>query len=148
MTMLLDVIKARHDARTIYLYLQEGAISSTGGMGYYRRYRRSRYNAPQAPLPVHVDGMEHLKRHGATVDANVAVKDLKDQGQFVLPTGAGIADLSIILRQTAIVLSDGDFAKLNTDAMTQKKIASEFTKAMVKAVANRVFVTTVVPYLA
>jgi hypothetical protein len=142
-TMLLDVITARHDCRTMYLYLQ----SSGYGYSYRRLYRRRRYGQ------VTVDGLRQLTKAGAE-DAVAALKPeditekLKTDGQYVLPKDAGIASLSIILQSFTLGLTEDVFSKLDTTVMTQRKVAAEFTKTMVAAVTNRVFVNTVVPYLA
>lgn len=152
-SMLMDIIKVRHDARTIYLFLQEGGISTTtGGTPTFRGYRRRRFVNPYAPVTpavTTINGMEYVTRNAdIPVNTDAAIKSLKDEGQFVLPTGRGVADLSIILRQAQIVLTDDAFAKMDASQMTQRKIAAEFTKTMVKAVANRVFVGTVIGHLA
>lgn len=152
-SMLMDIIKVRHDARTIYLFLQEGGISTTtGGTRTFRGYRRRRFVNPYAPVTpavTMINGMEYVTRNAdIPVNTDAAIKSLKDEGQFVLPTGRGVADLSIILRQAQIVLTDDAFAKMDASQMTQRKIAAEFTKTMVKAVANRVFVGTVIGHLA
>ena len=139
LTMLMDVIKARHDARTIYLYLQSGGYASYG-----RRYRRW---AGQTE----VDGQRYIVRAGADeslINAEQATKDLRDNGQYVFPKDTGAADLTIILRQSQIAMDEAAFSKMDVSGMTQRKIASEFTKAMVKNTANRVFINTVVPHLA
>jgi Mg-chelatase subunit ChlD len=143
LTMLLDVIKLRHDSRIVYLYLQ----SSSYGYNPYSRYRRRRRVAP-----VTCDGFTSLVRAGKLEAAqNVSLEsvtnELKANGQYVLPTDLAVADLSIILRTSTLELTEDEFAKLDADGLSQRKIAQAFTKSMVKAVANRVFVNTVVPHL-
>ena len=141
-TLLLDIMKARLDCRTMYLYLQSGSY------GYARR-RYGRRRAGQ----VSTDGLRQMTRPGCE-DAVTAVPfetfeaEMKKSGQFVLPKDAGIADLNIVLKSETLGLQEDAFGKLNTNTMSQKKVASAFTKAMVGAVTNRVFVNTVVPYLA
>lgn len=144
LTMLLDVIKARHDARTVYLYLQAGRMTE----GYARGRRR--WNRPEAPVTV--EGFNYLVRAGKFGDAkNIQHTDvvaaLTADGQYVLPKDLGVADLAIILRTNTLCLTEDEFAKMDTTDMTQRKVAAQFTKSMVKSVANRVFVNTVIPHL-
>jgi hypothetical protein len=142
-TMLLDVIAARHECRTMYLYLQ----SSGYGYSYRRSYRRRRSGQ------VTVDGLRQLTKAGQeslteNIEPEAVTDALKEKGQYVLPTEAGIAHLSIILKADTLGLTEDAFSKLDTTDMSQRKVAAEFTKTMVAAVTNRVFVNTVVPYLA
>jgi hypothetical protein len=65
-----------------------------------------------------------------------------------MPANVSVADLAMILPTGGATLTEDAFTKLDTENMTQKKIAAEFTKAMVNAVANRKFVNSVVPHLA
>jgi hypothetical protein len=48
----------------------------------------------------------------------------------------------------SVGLTENAFSKLDTTDMSQKKVAVEFVKASVKAVSNRRFVNSVIPYLA
>ncbi|MDE2104002.1 MAG: hypothetical protein KGL39_42590 [Patescibacteria group bacterium] len=144
LTMLLDVMKLRHDTRTIYIYLQE---SRRNYYGYHRSYNRTRRPG------VTLNGINYLVRAGqqesfSKIDRTKIVAGLKEDAQYVLPAGIGVADLSILLPQDSVTLTEDEFAKLDTDNMSQKKIAAEFTKSMVKAVANRKFVNSVIPHLA
>lgn len=137
LTMLLDVMKLRHDTRTVYIYLQE----SYGG--YYRSRRGGTTTR----------GLDYLVRAGQlnamrAIDHKAIAKTLTADAQYVLPATIGVADLAILLPADSVTLTEDEFGKLNTDNMTQKKIAAEFTKSMVKAVANRKFVNSVVPHLA
>ena len=132
LTMLLDVIKLRHDTRTVYIYMQVSNVYSR--------------NAG-------TQGFAYLVRAGKQTEANqiaetTITSSLTTDGQYVLPAAVGCADLAMILPVGSVTLTEDAFSKLNTDEMTQKKIAAEFTKSMVKAVANRKFVNSVVPHLA
>jgi hypothetical protein len=146
MTMLLDVMKLRHDTRTIYLYLQSGPASSRLAHRYYYNTHRGAQSVPA------IDGLSYAVRGGqeaavAALGESSMLATLKDDGQYVLPQGLGVADYSVLLRVSRLTLADDAFAKLDTNGMTQRKIAAEFTKAMVKGVANRVFVNTLTPAL-
>jgi Mg-chelatase subunit ChlD len=145
-TMLLDVIKARHDARTIYLYLDSTTSYSTS-FSYRSRYRR---RTPSATISIAALGyLTRAFKHEAVAALDTsAVRDaLKTDGQYVLPVDLGVADLSIILRTSSLRMDEFAFAKMDASQMTQKTVAKEFTKAMVKATSNRVFVGVVVPFL-
>jgi hypothetical protein len=143
LTMLLDVMKLRHDTRTVYIYLQErGSYRSV----YRRRYRR--YAQPSYD----VQGFDYLVRAGKSEEANkinraTVTATMKEDGQYVLPASMSVADLSIILPVNSVRLTENEFSNLDTEDMTQRKIAAEFTKSMVKAVANRKFVNSVIPHL-
>lgn len=141
LTMLLDIIKLRHDSRNVYIYLQPG------GYRYSRRFR-----GRTARPGYSTDGLNYLVRTGKEDLAGQLVRadileSLKTDGQYVLPVAVGVADLAIILPVGSVVLSENEFKGLDTSDLTQKKIAAEFTKSMVKAVSNRKFVNSVVPHL-
>ena len=136
LTMLLDVMKLRHDTRTVYIYLQEANRYS---------YRSRRGTASE--------GFDYLVRAGKMNEACLIAqsditKSLSADGQYVMPANVSVADLAMILPTGGATLTEDAFTKLDTENMTQKKIAAEFTKAMVNAVANRKFVNSVVPHLA
>jgi hypothetical protein len=126
LTMLLDVIKARYDARIVYLYLQ----SSGYGYNPYSRYRRRR-----RAMPVTCDGFSSLVRAGKleasqNISLESVTNDLKANGQYVLPVELAVADLSIILRTSTLELTEDEFAKLDSTDLSQRKIAAAFTKSM------------------
>ena len=148
LTMLLDIIKLRHGTRTIYIYLQNGSI------GYAPR-RRSRYRRSYQPqtTQVSIDGFRYLVGASHFTEAVkitlASVKNaLRDEGQYCLPKDLGVADLAIILPPASVALTEDAFSKLDTTDMSQKKVVAEFVKSSVKAVSNRRFVNSVVPYLA
>ena len=136
LTMLLDVMKLRHDTRTVYIYLQEANRYS---------YRSRRGTSSE--------GFDYLVRAGKMNEARLIAqsditKSLSADGQYVMPANVSVADLAMILPTGGAAMTEDAFTKLDTENMTQKKIAAEFTKAMVNAVANRKFVNSVVPHLA
>lgn len=150
LTMLLDIIKLRHDTRTVYIYLQERGITQRAPR--YSRYRRYRRYARPSYTAYSVEGFNYLVRAGKSEDAHkiqheTIAAQMKEDGQYVLPTNVAVADLAIILPVNSVRLTENAFAKLDTEEMTQRKIAAEFTKAMTKAVANRKFVNSVIPHL-
>lgn len=149
LTMLLDIIKLRHGTRTIYIYLQNGSVSSL----ISRRRSRYRRNYQPQGTQVSVDGFRYLVGAQHFDEASkitlASVKDaLRDEGQYCLPKELGVADLAIILPAVSVGLTENAFSKLDTTDMSQKKVAVEFVKASVKAVSNRRFVNSVIPYLA
>lgn len=145
LTMLLDVMKLRHDTRTVYIYLQ----AARG----YSSYRSRRYGRRSTPRKTYsVEGLSYLVRAGKQdesdkLDHSAIINTMKEEGQYVVPTSVAVADLAIILPVGSVQLTEDTFSKLNTDDMTQKKVAAEFTKAMVNATSNRKFVNSVVPHL-
>lgn len=140
MTLLFDIIKARHDCRCVYLYLKSGSLMSNRGRG-----RRS--SGDIVPYEV-----QYLSRAGVdyttTITVDVMRKAIGDTDQFVLPAHTAICDLAMLLSYKELEFVDDKFKTMNADGMSQRKIAQEFTKAMTKAVSNRVFVNTVIPFLA
>jgi hypothetical protein len=143
LTMLLDIIKLRHDSRNVYIYLQPGGRRSSYRRYYRGNVRRNNYST---------DGLNYLVRTGkedlaAQLDRSAILESLKTDGQYVLPVTVGVADLAIMLPVGSVMLTENEFKGLDTSDLTQKKIAAEFTKSMVKAVSNRKFVNSIVPFL-
>lgn len=131
LTFFYDLVKARHDSRTVTLFIAP-PISN---------YRSS---------PV-VASLPYLVRAGKSVDelptATIEETARKDH-QYVLPKDVGVADLSMVLTPDILQLSEGAFANANTTYMSKDDIGKLFVQTMKKSVSNRVFVNTVVPYLA
>jgi hypothetical protein len=93
----------------------------------------------------------YLGRAGKDIDTLDFTKiqaALSEDAQYLLPADMGVADLALMLKSDSLALTEDKFAKMDASKMTQKKIASEFTKAMVKAIANRKFIGVVIPVLA
>lgn len=136
LTMLLDIITARHETRTIYIFLQGGSS-----------YRRSAHRRGTSTT----SGLIELTRAGKSFDGvnwHDMITALDTDGQFVLPADISIADCAIVLRNDSLALTENEFEKMDASNMSQRKIAKEFTKSMTKAVANRKFVNSIVPFLA
>jgi hypothetical protein len=141
LTMLLDVMKLRHDTRTVYIYMQEDRSQ------YYYSWQKPKR------VTYRTDGFDYLIRAGKQeaakrIEPTTITEALRADGQYVLPSDIAVADLAIILPVGSVTLTEDEFKKLDTADLTQKKIAAEFTKSMVKAQANRKFVNSVVPHLA
>lgn len=140
LTMLLDIMKLRHDTRVVYIFLQERR------RGFGRRASRySRYSGS-------ISELRYMTRAGKTdeakrLDTTKLAEQMRTDGQVIVPAHVAVADLAIILPVGSVKLTENEFGDLKTDDMTQRKIAAEFTKSMVKAVANRKFVNSVIPHL-
>jgi hypothetical protein len=92
-----------------------------------------------------------LIRSGVTApsfDATKVKKAVDETKQFAVPAKEGIADCSIIMNASAMQLSENVFSDLNTKGMSAKRVTQEFVSAATKAIANRVFVNSVIPFIA
>jgi hypothetical protein len=91
-------------------------------------------------------GDDQLVAFGITDEA--ITKSFTEHSQYVLPAKAGVADLVMVIPTTSLKLHDTDFEHLDVTNMTQRKIASSFVKSLTLAKTNRVFVNTVIPFIA
>ncbi len=132
MTLMFDVLKTRHGSRNIYIYIAAPrSIDARAG---------------SAPM----NAIGYLRRagvEGCVQDTDVQ-KSMNATKQFVMPKALSIADCAMVIRPAALELTESEFSKWNADGATQKKVASEFVKSMVKATTNRLFVNTVIPFIA
>jgi hypothetical protein len=123
--MLFDVMKVRHNARTVAMYL-------------------STDNTTEVSSAVSAVGKLWRGTSSYNHDAKTALVATK---QFVLPEGVGVADLSVILLSEALYLQENTFAQLSTKRMKVTEIQAAFKQAAVASAANRVFVNAVMPHL-
>ncbi len=121
LAMLFDVMKVRHDARGIMLYL----VDNTGYAG---------------------GAAATMTRGKVTIDAAKVAAEMTKTKQFVVPNG--VADLCVVLNSSTLVLQENTFAALNTNGQTAEQITQHFVDAGKRAGANRVFANTVIPFLA
>jgi hypothetical protein len=128
LTLLFDVMKSRHEARNIMLFLADSTSPATA-------IHRS---------------LSFLTRANAepNVSEQDVAKQLREKHQFVMPTNTGAAELTLAVPPTELRLSENDFANSNTNGKTANQVTKAFTEASVRAISNRVFVNTVMPFLA
>jgi hypothetical protein len=74
-------------------------------------------------------------------------KSMATSNQFVMPADQSVADCAVVVRPAALMLSENDFAAWEAKGATQNQVAAEYVIATTKAVANRVFVNSVMPTL-
>jgi hypothetical protein len=140
MQMLLDIIKERHNARTILIYLASGGAkrSASDVMGTMYYLTKAACYARSTQLSQEVTRL---------VTEEKITKGFVEDGQFVIPSKLGVADLVLAIPATTTRLADKDFEELVTDGMTQRKIAAAFVKSVSTAKTNRVFVNAVIPFI-
>lgn len=138
--LLLDVNKERHDARNVFIFLHSGGKKSGGRVLGSMRYLLH----TGAILRDDVDGS--IRRAGITEQS--INKAFDEDGQFTIPSKVGVADLVLVIPSTTMKLREKEFEQLDTTGMTSRKIAGAFVKSLTGAKTNRVFVNTVIPFLA
>jgi hypothetical protein len=124
LTALFDTIRDRHDAKNVYMFLVDDAGS--GGATAATSMLR-----PQTT---------------ATFSAEDVKKALRKDGQFVVPNS--VADLAIVQQTGKLDMGNGSFAGVDTSGMTNAAIGRAFIAHAKQAQANRVFVNTVMPFIA
>lgn len=125
MTLFFDVLKARHGCRSIYIFLEEGGddVAHTCCQSLTRA---------GVPFAVRVDAVRQ----------SMAISN-----QFVMPTDQSVADCAMVVRPSALVLSENTFAAWDATRVDQRLVAANYVASMTRAVANRVFVNSVMPAL-
>ncbi len=139
--LLLQVNVDRHDCRNVFIFLNPGGKRSGANVVYSMKYllkpgvtsRYDRSNTEVAKLGI---------------NDTVINKAFDDASQYVVPSKFGVADLVLVIPTSTTRLREKDFADLNTSTMSQRKIAGAFVKSLTIAKTNRVFVNTVIPFLA
>lgn len=122
LTMLMDMVKYRHGAQTVYFFLSEG------------------YDMRVA-VDVHVRDQQGVKMPSHT-DVSVIVRE---QGQFVFPAGAGVADLTMILPTDKMALKGDDYVGVPTKG---GDVVEQYVDVLKDRANSRKFVNAVVPYIA
>ena len=129
MTLFFDVLKARHGCRSIYIYLTEGGDGT-------------RNFAPHQACHSLAKACVKFRVHVDDVRKSMAVSN-----QFVMPADQSVADCALVVRPAALQLSENEFAAWEAKGATQNYVAAAYVMASTKAVANRVFVNSVMPTL-
>jgi hypothetical protein len=126
-TLLFDVMKERHDCRGIMLYLVPSSQQAE------RAVRKMQRNTEGATKPL---------------DSTAITTQMSRTNQAVLPVGGGVADCCIVVNTNALALQENTFAGLNLTGKTATAITNAFVAELLEARASRVFVNTIVPFLA
>jgi hypothetical protein len=137
--MLLDVIRDRHQARTIYLFLVKHAKPKSA---------RTAHVLTVPETTAITTALQNTYRQGVTqVNSIAIVNAFNADGQFVVPADSSIGDLAVIVATSSLHLNETTFDKVATNGMNSKKVIAKFTETMVNNKSNRVFVNTVIPFL-
>jgi uncharacterized protein with von Willebrand factor type A (vWA) domain len=140
--MLVDSIRRRHGARVVRIHITDHPTS--------RRLREDSVSGVWTL--VHSSLLPRIVEQGMTSlpsgMASKAASELRDKGQTTFASESLYYDALIVVTSNTLDLDDDDFESKDTTGWTARKIASSFTKANVNAMKNRVFVNSVVPYLA
>lgn len=134
-SLLLNTIKDRHNASTIYMYLMETQ----------RRKERSVRGLNDAASMMRTAASNQTNRYAVTESELDAIME---DGQFILPKTEGIADLNIVIPTAAMELKEDNFKTLDTENMSQKRIAKLFAQSMTKRISHRKFVNAIIPVIA
>lgn len=120
MRLLLSVIRDRHNAKTIYMYLSD--------QGYPK-------------------GIAQLSETPHLSITDAATQWTTD-GQVVLPKGTSVADCGVVLAARHLSLTEQNFSDVDTDSMNAHQIVRTFTKMSRKQMSNRKFINVVIPFIA
>lgn len=143
--MLVDSIRRRHDARVVRIHIAPSRdlrrVAKDGNYPLWLMVHSSVVPkvAETANSDVRVLGSQIV----ATAQAS-----FKEKGQFTFSGPSVYYDALIVVSSNTLDLDEDDFESKSVSGWTARKIASEFTKSNVNAMKNRVFVNSVVPYLA
>lgn len=141
--MLVDSIRRRHDARVVRIHIApQREVRRLAKDGDYAVWSMVKSSLVPTTAPADCT----LPMLGASKQTLIAT--LKDQGQGTLAHPACYYDALIIVSSNTLDLDEEDFENTKTTGWSTRKIANAFTKANVNAMKNRVFVNSVVPYLA
>jgi hypothetical protein len=140
--MLVDSIRRRHGARVVRIHITD-----------HRTARRLKADsAYEVWTLVHSSLLPRIVEQGMTSLPSgmvpKAVTDLKEKGQVTFASESLYYDALIVVTSNTLDLDEDDFESKDTTGWTARKIATSFTKSNVNAMKNRVFVNSVVPYLA
>jgi hypothetical protein len=122
LTMLFDVMKARHDMRGIYMFL----VGSDSGASY---------------------AASSMLRPGAVdPSATDITRDMAKHAQYVVPNAC--TDCGIVQSTGALKIEGKSFKEVNTTGLSSDAIGRMFVDHNRNAQKNRVFINTVMPFIA
>lgn len=139
--MLVDSIRRRHDCRVVRIHVAQrnqmfpSNTKYGGDKGVEAKFFHTGIN-PDA------------NQNAVMKVMNAALKNQKE-GMFEVKQEIGIVyDAMIAIVNTMLDLRESRFEGQNVEGWSQNKIVQTFTQSNVAAKRNRIFVNTVVPYLA
>lgn len=122
LTLLFDIMKVRHDCRTIMMFLVSNNRSGASAEQTIRRAAE--------PQKITAHDMDTQMSNGQ---------------QFKVPNSA--ADCGMVVLTRALEMKPDTFAEKNLDGKSSAAIGKAFIDAQAESAANRVFVNTLMPYL-
>lgn len=139
--MLVDSIQRRHGCRVVRIHIVSNRearnVGKYGAAGMYRTSLKP------------YDGFDYTGGHIDNRDYDMSLaKALKRDGAVDAKGEYYYYDSLVFVSTGKLDLDEEDFSSTNTSGWTARKIAGAFTKSNVTATKNRVFVNSVVPYLA
>lgn len=146
--MLVDSIRRRHDARVVRIFItpQSAPRRASESRGFWDLIRHSMNprvaETVDNPNTVNIDALFTANYHASSVES------FKQNGQMTIAHPNCYYDALILVTSNTLDLDEDDFETQETHGWSARKIASAFTKANVNATKNRVFVNSVVPFLA
>ena len=144
---LVDSLRTRHSARVVSIRLVGGseldrcatrASRASGRQSLWSIYGKS-FVAPQAEPSL-----------DATRDETADIATLKSAGQLNWLTKDVVGDAVLIVSTARLNMTPETIERhvMGTDAATTRNIIKQFVTQNIKASRNKVFVNTVIPYLA
>jgi len=141
--MLVDSIQRRHGARVVRIHIVSNREAKTAV-----KYGASRmYSTSLIPFDLRACGTDRRNEIPADFEAKLS-QGLKANGAFDAKGELFYYDSLVLVSTAKLDLDEEDFSSKDTSGWTARKIAGAFTKSNVTTTKNRVFVNTVVPYLA
>ena len=138
--MLVDSIRRRHDARVVRIHL----VAKREMKGLSDPQAAS-YMLKSSLRPKVNDEGYTVSELGKSLDG---FKTASQTGTVTYSSPVCYYDALVVVSTDKLDLDEDDFDSKNTTGWTARKITSAFVKSNVNATKNRVFVNTVVPYLA
>jgi Mg-chelatase subunit ChlD len=138
--MLVDSIRRRHDARVVRIHL----VAKREMKGLSDPLSAS-YMLKSSLRPKVNDEGYTVSELGKSLDG---FKTAYQTGTVTYSSPACYYDALVVVSTDKLDLDEDDFDSKNMTGWTARKITSAFVKSNVNATKNRVFVNTVVPYLA
>jgi len=141
--MLVDSIQRRHGARVVRIHI----VSNREAKQAVKYGAARMYSTSLIPFDPHTRGTDRRNEIPADFEAKLS-QGLKANGAFDAKGELFYYDSLVLVSTAKLDLDEEDFSSKDTSGWTARKIAGAFTKSNVTTTKNRVFVNTVVPYLA
>jgi hypothetical protein len=149
---LIDSIQSRHDTRVVTIKVLPGRDSRytrRGGpysiLGKAKQFART-WDTPSDRVTLTADYSFDTGHSCFSITEDDAKKSMKEHGQVAFKSVDVIGDAAILVSAKRLRL-DAD-TETSTEGMTPAQIKRAFVKHSVGASKNKVFVQTVMPFLA